>query len=164
MTADPGDVAAQEARRRRDSFHVEYGEGRDFEADVLRDCLVATHRFLAEIAGEMPADAALDVLVGSVFGGKVAQGGWRDKLSEHEGELYSDLAMGQVFHDLNAYAHHGVVLSSGATVEERRETLQHLLDVAGRFFTLIPLKEWSIDGSDLSHTLMPRKMVARHAP
>jgi hypothetical protein len=154
MTADSGDEAAREARRRRDSFHIGYGEGHDFEADVLRDCLVATHRFLAEISGEMAADAALDALVGSVFGGKVAQGGWRDKLSEHEGELYSDLPMGQVFHDLNAYAHHGVVLSSEATPDERRETLRRLLEVAGAFVALIPLKEWNIDGSDLSRTLI----------
>lgn len=106
-TRTTGVSAAEEAERRRDHFHLDYGQEHQFEPDVLRDCVVATHRFLVEIAGEMAADAALDTLVREVFGCEVPQGGWLAHLGEHEGDLFSHLPMGEVFHDLNAHAYQG---------------------------------------------------------
>lgn len=146
---------AEEADRRRDDFHLDYGSVRDFEVNVLRECIVATHRFLSEIASEISADAALDAFAKDVFGGEVPQGGWQEKLNHHDGDLYSDLRMGQVFHDLNAYAHNGVALISGATPEERRDYIRGLIEGAEAFGALIPFKEWGIEGGRATMERVP---------
>lgn len=154
MARSADESAAAEARRRRDEFHFDYGNQHQFEADVLRDCLIATHAFLSEIAGEMAADDALDSLTRAVFTKDVSPGAWRAVLEEYDGHLFSDLPMGQVFHDLNAYAYHGVALTSGATADEREAYIRGLLERASHFEALIPFAVWGIDGGDLSRTLM----------
>jgi hypothetical protein len=96
----------REASRRRDTFHHGFGQEGDFAADVLRDCLIASHGFVAEIVSQEAADTGFDAMIGCLFEEDVRQHGWEGALHENDGMLYSELAMGQVFHDLNAYRRH----------------------------------------------------------
>lgn len=143
-----------EATRRRTTFHYDFGQQGDFAADVLRDCLIASHRFVADIVGDEPADAGFDAMIGCIFEREVKEHGWEGALHESDGQLYSDLVMGQVFHDLNAYAHEGIALNGGATTEQRRELLGRLIERAERFYARIPFKLWGIAGKDLEKTML----------
>lgn len=148
------DLDPREAEQHKARFHLDYGKDGQFESDVLRACIEATHTFLSEIGGHAAADAAVDAFVERVFGERCTRGAWRDQLDEHESEIFSSCAMGQVFHDLNAYAHEGIALTSEPDVEEREAYIHGLIKAAEQFEKLVPFREWSIKGGDLSRTLM----------
>ena len=147
-------TAPGEAGKRRDRFHDDFGDEGDFAGDVLRDCLVASHRFVAEIVGREAADTGFDAMIGCFYAHDVKEQGWNGALLDNDGGLYSDLVMGQVFHDLNAYAYEGIALNGGASTEDRRELLARLIGHAERFHSLVPFKPWGIEGGDLERTML----------
>lgn len=152
----PEETAAESVRR-RSRFHDDYGSSGSAEADTLRECLIASHRFVAEIVGGEVADAGFDAMIAEFFVDDVRALGWREALLENDGMLYSELPAGQLFHDLHAYACDGIALMGTSSSEARRGFIVRMLDRAEKLVARIPFELWGIDDGDLGRTMLLAK-------
>lgn len=114
------------------NFHAQISEreiefrelfgGQEFLEDSIIEATKQIGRIAALIFGEDPADAALDLLVGSAFGAH-EKGRWLDSLEEEANGIYSEIPAGNLLHDLTAYADYGIVLNLCRSVEQRERVI-----------------------------------------
>ncbi|NNU81778.1 hypothetical protein HMH01_15160 [Halovulum dunhuangense] len=148
----------EEIERRHMEFVDGFGNDGFFE-EALVVSLKQISRICTVYFGEETANAGLDLMVGRYFSDNVAKGGWEYALEEEYSGIYSELPIGHLFHDLDAYANYGIVLTPARDVETRERILRRDVQKAEEFIEAIPLEAWGIDNE---HALrLVRKASAR---
>jgi hypothetical protein len=137
------------AEKRAKLFH----EGFDSSCDAsstLVELVIAAGRFLGTMVGEEPANAAMAGLVDRLTesgGGSsepVKPDEWVQALEEGGDMYYSEWPLGELFHNLSAFADYGIALHGGATTEEREHYLGQIIDQARAFLSSAPMDLWQI--------------------
>ncbi|NNU82198.1 hypothetical protein HMH01_17305 [Halovulum dunhuangense] len=140
----PTSLSVQEEIERR---HMEFVDG--FGNDgFFEEALVISLRQISRICtayfGEETAKAGLDAMVGRYFSGLVEEGGWEYALEEEYSGIYSELPVGRLFHDLDAYANYGIVLTPARDVETREQILRRDVGMLQELIAATPLEAWGI--------------------
>lgn len=144
---NPTDLA-QEVERRAWMFHESFGEDGFFDESIVK-CLEAIHALCELIFGHEAADSGFDEMLSSFFADTVATVGWRKTVEEEYHGLYSSLPIGTLFHDLEAYAEHGIVLQQIADLDERRSVLKNQVALASSLLDLMPVEAWGLKAEHL---------------
>lgn len=121
-------------------------------ADVLEGGLIGAiesmHRLSCMLLGDDPAKAGFDLMLQTALPGD-ASGAWRERLEDLESLLYSDTPIGQLFHDLSAYADFGVDLGFGRTPSDREAELSESIETLQEFLALLPVSTWGLESEGM---------------
>lgn len=159
MTAHPEPVSpAEVAETRLWEFADNFGADGFFEVGLIK-ALHSTARICEICFGADAADKGFDAMVGAHLRSSVDEGGWRHALEEEINGLYSELPIGTLFHDLEAYADYGISTRVAKTAEERETRIAGMIEQARDFFRLIPVDEWEIKADRI--TAIAGKAFAR---
>lgn len=132
-----------EIAARHEDFMEAFGSEGFFE-DTLVTCLHRIEQICSVYFGTDSARAGLDTMVGRYFPELVKTGGWKHALEEEFSGIYSELPVGHLFHDLDAYANYGIFLRSVPDPAERERVLGEMVEAGKTFIEVIPLKAWGI--------------------
>jgi hypothetical protein len=133
----------EEIEARHQDFMEGFG-GDGFFEEALITCLGKIEQICTVYFGAETARAGLDAMVGRYFPELVAEGGWTHALDREYSGIYSELPVGHLFHDLDAYANYGIFLGPVRDPAEREPRLQAMVVSAGSFIEAIPLEAWGI--------------------
>lgn len=136
----------------REEFHAHYGSGRDFEGVDLIRFAIAAGRFLGEIVGADVAAKGMAEMARSLDLQCGEDNDWEHAFESGFGDAYC-WPLGEVFHDLNAYAHYGIALNGGADPEARAAQIAETLERGESFMARLPEEAWQLDAGDAGHTL-----------
>lgn len=138
MAKRPEDMTLEE---RATAFSAAFDYGND-PAITLVDLVRAAGDFLAKIVGAESADAGMKRILGTMA--SPGEATWREDLEENESGAFSEWPLGQMLHDLSAYAEYGIDLSAREheTEEQVSARLADMIEGANAFFRLCPLETW----------------------
>lgn len=149
---------AQQVEDRFWEFADSFGEDLQFEHDLMV-CIETTARIAALCFGEEEADQAFKGMVAAHLHVPDAGMSWRQVLEEEINGLYSELPIGTLFHDLQAYADYGISTLSALDIDQRRASIEKLVNDARDVLALIPVEQWGLDFTYLSR--MSEKAIVR---
>ena len=147
--------------QRRNDFHDLYDDETD-PAVTLAQLVRAAGDFLAEIVGPENADPGMARVIGPLaHDGAGAEADWRAHLEENESSAFSEWPMGQMLHDLSAYAHYGIDIAAAPEEDEAaiEERLVQRVAAAEGFLSRCPLDAWL--GADRASQLERTVAMAR---
>ncbi|NBN79918.1 hypothetical protein GWI72_16695 [Microvirga tunisiensis] len=142
----------QSAKTLQEEFSANYGHGRDFEGEAIARFAVAAGRFLGEIVGADVAQVGMAEMARKLGLECHADSDWEHAFEGAWGEAYG-WPMGEVFLELNAYAHYGLVLGDHADAGTRAAQIREHLETATAFMKRLPAEAWDVDTGDAGHTL-----------
>lgn len=149
---------ATEAEARLAEFAEEFGGDGQFEVGIVK-ATEALSQVCGIFFGPDAADAGLDAMLRRHLHEVVDQNGWRGALEEEMSGLYSELPVGTLFHNLQAYADYGILTQAAVDADRRRERLAGMIAEAETFLRLIPAEGWGLEGTQT--IVIARKAVAR---
>jgi hypothetical protein len=129
------------AEERIEIFHDQFDDRMD--ASLTLAALVrSAGDYLGRIIGTERADIGMAAMLASLVGGEPK--GWREELEDKASSGFSEWPLGNLLHDLAAYAHYGVVLDVEAdeSEEEIARRLKERVEHASRFLEESPLGLW----------------------
>ncbi|MGC9419519.1 MAG: hypothetical protein ACP5EN_11180 [Rhodovulum sp.] len=132
--------------------HIEFTQlfgGDEFFEDGLLKAIDKTFELTSIFFGEDVATKGYDTMVRAALPGEDHSRGWQYCLDDAASGLYSELPVGHVFHDLYAYGHYGIVLTTSRTAQQREEVLSKQIEVARQLLQLLPLDAWELEAEDL---------------
>ena len=147
---------SEEIHKRLLEFQETFGGTEFFEDGFIRT-VEKLFSLVAVMLGEEAAEMSFDKLLQQSLGG--SGDGWRDILEREYNGIYSETALGQLVHDLSAYADYGIVVALCRTSEQREEFLRSKIQDAERFLSLLPANLWGLEKETLVKIL--RKAIAR---
>lgn len=147
-------------QQRMNDFHALY----DFENDpgvTLAQLVHAAGDFLAEIVGPENAGPAMRIALGPLADGDAPDLGWHELLEENESNAFSEWPMGQLLHDLSAFAQYGIDLAVEADEDEAaiEKRIVRRVAAAEGFLSRCPLDAWL--GPDRARQLERTVAMAR---
>ncbi len=121
----------------------------DYENDAavtLVEIVRAAGDFLEQITGPKAAGAGMKHLIGTL--GMSGSSTWREDLEENEFHAYSEWPLGEMLHNLSAYARYGIELSvrEHETEEEVAQRIRDMVETADAFLKSCPLDLWLGEG------------------
>ena len=137
MTKLPRDMDFEE---RVHDFTIGY----DYEYDpatTLVELVRAAGNFLSQIVGASDADAGMKRLIGPLAAEKES---WREGLEANMQGAYSEWPLGQMLHNLSAYAHYGIDIEAREHEDEAvvAARLESMVKTAGSFLAMCPPEVW----------------------
>lgn len=153
-TKDIGDIVHE----RWLHFTQSFGNNGFFEEGVVRSMHAIGH-ILTSFFGEEIAKAGLDDMVYKVLGHQDSSTNWDDLLEDGFTQIYSETRIGQLLHDLTAYADYGIVLATARDAQQREKLLRAQVEQAVNLLELLPLDLWKLEGEHLARLI--RKSAAR---
>ncbi|SNR78375.1 hypothetical protein [Puniceibacterium sediminis] len=149
---------ADQAYERLVEFEQTFGGSEFFEEGYIRT--VEYICGLSELLfGRDEASACFDAMARKTFSLTDQDLSWRQVLEDEYNSIFSETALGQLIHDLTAYADYGIVVKSACSLDDRRLILKDDIDAAERFLSLLPLQLWKLQQEHLVKIL--RKALAR---
>lgn len=129
-------------------------------AMTLVELVRAAGDFLERIVGSAAVDAGMKHIIGPLSGGDDTT--WREDLDAGESGAFSEWPLGQMLHDLNAYAHYGIDLAAREheTEEQVADRLRQMVETADAFLRACPLDTWL--GKERSPQLETTVLLARN--
>lgn len=152
------DDTAELVHQRIVDFQHSFGNQDFFEEGVIRS-LDAMFELCASYLGEEFASRGFDTMVSCAFQRNDSDLGWREILDEDYCGIYSETKIGNLLHDLTAYADFGIVLATARDDEQRYQLLANQIQRAERLLALLPSQVWGLDDEHLVAVL--RKSLAR---
>ena len=134
----------QEHEARLWNFIDEFGHY-DRPDDTIEVCLDYIQSICAALVGEEEAAAGIDTMVASYFNDDVQRVGWMEALKDNSSEVYSELPLGIIFHDLQAYGDYGIVVGNFQTEADREDAIRMRIKQARAFIKSVPLALWGLD-------------------
>ncbi|MEO9779059.1 MAG: hypothetical protein ABJH07_09825 [Sedimentitalea sp.] len=154
MTGLPRDMDYEERIR---EFEIGYDYANDPGATLV-ELVRAAGDFLSQIVGAENADVGMKLLIGTLAEG---EDDWREGLKTNVQGAFSEWPLGQMLHNLSAYAHYGIDIEAreheDQSVIETR--LEGMVDTADRFLAICPLEAWL--GRDRERQLEETILLAR---
>lgn len=137
MTGLPRDMDFDER------FH-DFTIGYDYENDpgvILIELVRAAGDFLSQVVGAKDADAGMKRLIGPLAAGGDS---WREDLEENIQGAFTEWPLGQMLHNLSAYAHYGIDIAAREHEDEAAVAarLGSMVETADRFLGMCPLEAW----------------------
>lgn len=141
----------------------EFSDYYDYENDpavTLVDLVRSAGEFLEKIVGAAAVEAGMKQIIGPLAGGDDTT--WRDDLENGESGAFSEWPLGQMLHDLSAYAYYGIDLSvrEDEDAAEISARLQGMVEAATEFLRICPLEAWL--GEARSQQLETTILLARN--
>ncbi|WP_177215265.1 hypothetical protein [Tranquillimonas alkanivorans] len=142
---------------------AEFTAGFDYENDpavTLVDLVRSAGEFLARITGPEAVDQGMKFVIGGLALTEGAD--WREALEAEEHGAYAVWPLGQMLHDLSAYAHYGIDLTAREheTEDQIAARLRERVERAEEFLALCPLEAWL--GETRSPQLETTVLLARN--
>jgi hypothetical protein len=142
---------------------AEFTAGYDYDNDAavtLVELVRSAGDFLEKIVGIDAVDAGMKYIIGALALGEETS--WREDLNNEESGAYSVWPLGQMLHDLNAYAYYGIDLSAREHEDEQHVAarLQEMVEMADAFLGICPLDSWL--GESRSPQLETTVLLARN--
>ncbi|TMV07538.1 hypothetical protein FGK63_08685 [Ruegeria sediminis] len=139
-------------------FTYSFGNDGFFENGVERSM-----RAIAEICaiffGEEHAAAGLNKMVRGPFPNWKESDKWDHILEEEFTSIHAETAIGQLLHDLTAYANFGIVVAPARDARQRETLLANQLETAERLLQLLPTDLWDLESEHL--VTLVQKALAR---
>ncbi|MCI2395076.1 hypothetical protein [Aliiroseovarius sediminis] len=152
------DDIAERVHERTIDFEHSFGNQDFFEEGVIRS-LEVMFELCASYLGEECASRGFDTMVSCAFQRNNSDLGWREILDEDYCGIYSETQIGNLLHDLTAYADFGIVLATARDDDQRYQFLANQIQQAERLLALLPSQVWGLDDEHLVAVL--RKSLAR---
>lgn len=143
---------------RTNEFRETFGGEQFFENGMIRS-LEAMYRLSEIYFGQECASQGFDLMVSRAFQRKDASTSWRDVLDEDFGGIYSETELGNLVHDMTAYANYGIILGNARDDEQRRQVLAAQIEITKDLLNLLPSEFWGLDDEWL--VIVLRKAQAR---
>jgi hypothetical protein len=147
-----------EVDKRRFEFSDTFGSDGFFEVGLIK-CIETTSKICSLIFGEDATENGFKEMVGNCLPDSTKEFGWRKALLEEINGLYCELPIGVNFHDIEAYANYGILISASNNEKQRETKIKQLIEHAESFLSLIPLKEWKLEAEHL--TMIADKALVR---
>lgn len=137
MTKLPRDMDLEE---RIHDFTIRF----DYDSDpgvTLVELVRAAGDFLSEIVKAEDAGEGMKRLIGTLADGK---DDWREGLETNFSGAFSEWPLGQMLHNLSAYAHYGIDIEAREHEDEVivAKRLRSMVETADRFLAMCPLDTW----------------------
>lgn len=142
---------------------AEFTAGYDYDNDAavtLVEIVRSAGDFLEKIVGVDAVDAGMKHIIGPLAIGEGTS--WREDLENEEGGAYAVWPLGQMLHDLNAYAYYGIDLSVREHEDEQEvaDRLRDMVETTDAFLRVCPLDAWL--GEQRSRQLESTVLLARN--
>lgn len=137
MTKLPRDMDFEE---RVHDFTIGYGYDNDPSITLVK-LVRAAGDFLNQIVGAEDADVAMKRLIGPLA---AEEDGWREGLEANMQGAFSEWPLGQMLHNLSAYADYGIDIEAREHEDEAAIALRlgSMVEAAGHFLATCPLETW----------------------
>lgn len=138
----PGELSHDE----RMYLHADWFDHENDPGITLVELVRCAGDFLGSIVGNATADIGMKTVIGAMAGGD--ESSWRQDIEENESGAFSDWPMGQLLHDLSAYAHFGIWLGAEGHHKEAEivEQLERMIGDVSSFLNKCPLETWLGEG------------------
>ncbi len=122
-------------------FHELYDHDND-AAITLVEIVRAAGDFLEKIIGSKAVDAGMKQVIGPMSSSGPST--WREDLDDNQEGAFTEWPLGQMLHDLSAYARYGIDISvrEHETEHEIAQRIKNMVDKADAFLELCPLDIW----------------------
>ncbi|MCA0873889.1 hypothetical protein LCL97_23915 [Seohaeicola saemankumensis] len=155
---DNRDQLDQEIHERWLAFTYDFGSDAHFENGLIRS-LEIMEKICGSFFGKENASRGFDQMVHGCFPHRTETDAWKTILDEEFAGIYSETPIGQLMHDLTAYADHGIVLSTAGDLEQREQLLTDQIHRAQELLDFLPTEFWGLNGEHLVSLI--HKSIAR---
>jgi len=147
-----------EVHQRTMEFRAAFGNKEFFEEGMIRS-LEAMFGLCEIFFGKDCASLGFDTMVSHVFQRNDGKLGWQEILEEDFVGIYSETKLGQLLHDLTAFADYGIVLATARDDKQRLQLLASQVQQAEALLSLLPSDVWGLNDEHLVVVL--QKSLAR---
>ncbi|MDE4139982.1 hypothetical protein [Phaeobacter gallaeciensis] len=142
MSDDKQNVSVTFHQRWLDFTHTFGNEG------YFEDGLVASMKNMHDLCriffGEEAAARGFNRIVRGGFPQHGEYEPWDEILDDEFSSIYSDTRIGQLAHDLTAYAQEGIVLLTATNATQREDWLSQQIEAARTILDLLPVDHWKL--------------------
>ncbi|WP_428523593.1 hypothetical protein [Roseibium sp.] len=136
------------ASERAEIFHENFGNTLD-GANTYEDIFIALARYLAVIGGEAASDKALATYLNEVFkAGLDESSQWKEFVERNAHDFFSENELGEIMHNLMAYAEYGIVLHPSTDRDTLAEHIKAMIERVDELWSLTPVTAWQLDDAD----------------
>jgi hypothetical protein len=136
-------------------FHEQYGNDID-AGSTLAALVIAAGDFISRIVGSENADIGMAKIVErvvTVSGNMMEEpSDWRRALDDSRANCFSEWPLGELLHDLAAYAVYGIVLDGSYDEDELAQHIEKLVKEAEEFVAATPFVQWQIGSATTSES------------
>lgn len=116
--------------------------------DYVEDGIIRAVKIMASICrvmfGDENADAGFTAMIGRILPDRPEEGNWEQMLEEEPAAMFFETPLGQLIHDLIAYADFGIVLTPTRDIQQRELLLETKLRQAEDLLHLLPVEQWEL--------------------
>lgn len=148
---------ADEVHRRTIAFEHSFGNEAFFEDGMIKS-LSIMERICSIYFGEDNAAKGFGAMVGPAFGREDGSANWRELMEEEFCGIYSETQLGNLVHDMTAYADYGIVLALARDPEQREALLSGQVEQASDLLDVLPTEFWGLQSERLVQVLSKAKV------
>ncbi len=131
------------AESRRWEFADQFGDNGLVE-DAIYKCVANMERIAALCFGAKAARDGFATMAAAYYP-EDAKHGWLHAFDENFSDLFSDLPLGTLFHNLEAYADFGISMSPAKSAADREAVIREEVELGQKFIELVPLDLWGLE-------------------